>query len=167
MGNFSIRLGRLKGPTLLLTIAFAPMVVYPFWLHFKDYSGPVWALLLPIPFPIIAGIVDHKLSAFQCAALLAGGAYTLAVADSIREALFKTGHWTDVIATVVFAALWFSTAIFLPTILLVMAGRASRGLLKSRQTHWLKSREMAGCPWIVKLTPSTALWLKNADTGKW
>jgi len=133
--NFSMRLRRLTGPTLLLTIAFAPLVVYPFWLHFQDYSGPMWALLLPIPFPIIAGVSDHKLSAFQCAALLAGGAYTFAVANSIREVFFSGGHWTDVIATLVFAAFWFSTAILLPTMLLVMVGRVSRGLLKPRRTH--------------------------------
>ena len=81
--NFRSRLGRFTGLTLLLTLVFAPLVVYPFWLHFQNYNGPMWALLLPIPFPIIAGIGDYKLSAFQCAALLAGGAYTLAVANSI------------------------------------------------------------------------------------
>jgi hypothetical protein len=79
VGNFSSRLGRFTGLTLLLTIVFAPLVVYPFWLHFQNYSCPMWALLLPIPFPIIAGIGDYKLSAFQCAALLARGAYTISV----------------------------------------------------------------------------------------
>jgi len=131
MRGVSLRL--LLGPTLFLAIMYAPLVAYPFWAHFYNYSGPRWALLLPIPLPIIAGLIDHKLSAFQCAVLLTGAAYAMAIADAIRESVFGASPWSDAIATPVFAAIWFATAIFLPTMVLVMVGRALYGLFRPRR----------------------------------
>jgi hypothetical protein len=112
------------GVTLPLTIIYAPIVTYVLWLHFMNYAGPRWVLFLPALSAVVSGYADHKLSAFRCAVLLTCAAYAMAVADSVRESLAGVSPWYEIPMTAVFAAVWFSTAIFVSTMVLVMSGRA-------------------------------------------
>jgi hypothetical protein len=112
------------GVTLALAVVYAPVVAYVLWSHFLNYTGSDWILVLPVAASLIAGFLDHKLSAFRCAVTLACSAYAIAVADAVHEAILGRSPWYEVPMTAVFAAFWFSTAIFLATMVLVMAGRA-------------------------------------------
>jgi hypothetical protein len=111
------------GWTILLAVMYAPIVVYTLWIHFKD-AGPHWPLIFPAFAALLSGFADRKLSAFRCAALLSGTAYTLAVADATLEVLKGSAKWYEVPMTVMFAAVWFATAILIPTAILVLFGRA-------------------------------------------
>ena len=123
------------GLTILLTLIYAPVVTYTLWLHFMNYAGPRWILILPVLAAILSGYADHRLSAFRCAVLLTCTAYVIAVADSVLESIAGTRPWYEIPMTAVFAAVWFSTAIFVSTMVLVMFGRALWLLLRNGQTE--------------------------------
>ena len=111
------------GWTLLLALGYGPIVAYVLWLHFYSYVGPRWVLLIPVLAAICSGCIDHKLSAFRCAVLLTGSGYLIAVVEGIREAIAGASPWYEVPMNALFAAIWFSTAIFVATMALVMFGR--------------------------------------------
>jgi hypothetical protein len=120
------------GWTILLAVVYAPIVAYTLWMHFKNYAGPTWLLLLPVFAAVLSGFADRKLSVLRCAVLLSGTAYAIAVADALREVIAGAGKWYEVPMTVVFAAFWFATAILVPTVVLVMSGRALWSRLAER-----------------------------------
>jgi hypothetical protein len=121
------------GLTALLAVIYAPVVTYTLWLHFKNYGGPMWVLAFPVLAATLSGYADHKLSAFRGAVLLTSTAYFIAVGVSVVEFIAGTSPWYEVPMTVLFAALWFSTAIFVLTLVLVMFGRALWLLLNKGQ----------------------------------
>ena len=111
------------GWTILLAVVYAPIVAYSLWIHFKNYAGPKWLLIVPVFAAILSGFADHKLSVFRCAILLSATAYAIAVVDSLGETIAGSAKWYEVPMTMAFAGLWFATAILLPTVILVFSGR--------------------------------------------
>ncbi len=128
--------------TLLVSLIYSPIVAYVLWAHFKDFTGPHWVLLFPVAAAGVSGYSDERLTIFGCAGLLTASGYGMAVAFGVVDVCTGKAGWPVIPATIVFAALWFSTAILVTTLTLVLVGRALRSLV-SRNMH--DRRTDVGC----------------------
>jgi hypothetical protein len=123
------RLFSLKGPAPFMAIGYAPIVAYVLWMHFKNYNGSPLVLLVPAAFAVLTGFADRNRSPFNSAAFLCAAAFCIAIVDIVREVwVGELKIWEAPLAGAA-AALWFASAIFVPTLLLVAVGRRARNTL--------------------------------------
>ena len=94
------------GPTVFIAIGYASIVAYVLWIHFKNYNGTPWVLVVPAAFAVLTGFADRNRSIVNSAALICIAAFCIAIADIVREMWTGELKFYEAPLAGVGAALW-------------------------------------------------------------
>ena len=111
-----------QGVTPWIAVVFVPVPVYVLWMHFKNYTGSPFVLLIPAVMAVTAGYFDRSRGPWATARWLTVAACVAAAVESVIDGINEL-NWLMVPFVLAGAVVWVALAVGFPTLVFVAIGR--------------------------------------------